>query len=100
ARGYTDDRAVIEASLRELLVPPTDVPEAYQGSFVFEPSTEAGKVGGITVMFSPYDIGSYAEGAYEVTLSAAELAPILTEAWRPRFGGEPVVGKEPVSAEQ
>ncbi len=100
ARGFTDDRAVIEAGLRELLVPPTDVPEAYQGSFVFEPSTEPGKVGGITVMFSPYDIGSYAEGSYEVTLPASELTPILTETWLPRFGGEPVIGQEPVSKEQ
>ncbi len=100
ARGFTEDRAVIEAGLRELLVPPTDVPEAYQGSFVFEPSTEPGKVGGITVMFSPYDIGSYAEGSYEVTLPASELTPILTEAWLPRFGGEPVIAEEPVSAEQ
>lgn len=97
ARGFTDDRAVIEAGLRELLVPPTDVPEAYQGSFVFEPSTEAGKVGGITVMFSPYDIGSYAEGAYEVTLPASALTPILTETWLPRFGGEPIAAEEPVA---
>ena len=50
-------------------------------------------------MFSPYDIGSYAEGAYEVTLPAIDLTPILTEAWGPRFGGEPVI-EEVVEEEQ
>ena len=42
-------------------------------------------------MFSPYDVGSYAEGAYTVTLPAASLTPILTETWKSRFGGEPLV---------
>ncbi|MBA4338574.1 DUF3298 and DUF4163 domain-containing protein [Hyphomonas sp.] len=100
-RGYADEPAAIESSLEELLAPTTDAPDVYKGRFVFAPSSEAGKIGGITLVFSPYDIGSYAEGAYEVTLPAAELTPILTEAWAPRFGGAPVASEEaPVAEEQ
>jgi len=89
ARGLSEaDSAAIETELRELLVAS---PEIYRSNFVFEASTLPGKIGGITVMFSPYDVGSYAEGAYSVTLPAASLTPILTENWKSRFGGEPLV---------
>ena len=91
ARGYGPSmRGAVEAEIREYLAPSLEVPDIYAGRFVLEPSTEAGKVGGITVLFSPYDVGSYAEGAYTVTLPAANIAPVLTEAWAGRFGGEPV----------
>lgn len=94
------ETAAIEAGLREILVPTEEVPDVFAGRFVLEASTEAGKAGGISVLFSPYDVGSYAEGAYTVTLTAAELAPLLNETWAGRFGGEPVVGEEaPVTEE-
>ncbi len=93
-RGHTDDPAIIESSLRDVLAPSADIPNIYEGRFVFEPSTETGKVGGISVMFSPYDIGSYAEGAYYATIPAADLAPILTETWTGRFGGEPLLEEQ------
>ncbi len=92
ARGLAEaGSAAIEAQLRELLVPSPEDPEIYRSNFVFEASTVPGKIGGITVMFSPYDVGSYAEGAYTVTLPAASLTPMLTETWKSRFGGEPPV---------
>jgi len=92
ARGLAEaGSASIEAELRELLVPSPEDPEIYRSNFVFEASTVPGKIGGITVMFSPYDVGSYAEGAYTVTLPAASLTPMLTETWKSRFGGEPLV---------
>ncbi|MFN3910594.1 RsiV family protein [Hyphomonas sp.] len=87
-------RDAVEAELRDLLTPSSENLELYKGKFVLAPSTETGRAGGITVLFSPYDVGSYAEGSYEVTLSAADLAPILTEAWRARFGGEPVTADQ------
>lgn len=97
ARGIEEaGSAAVEAGLRELLVPSPEDPEIYSSNFVFEASTEPGKIGGITVMFSPYDVGSYAEGAYSVTLPAASLTPILTDDWKSRFGGEPV----PVEGEE
>jgi hypothetical protein len=100
-RGFEPaERSYVEAGLRELLAPSTEVPDVYAGRFLLAASTEAGKAGGITVVFSPYDIGSYAEGSYEVTVPAGDLAPILTEAWAPRFGGEPVVEEEEPVTEQ
>lgn len=94
ARGQAaSESAAIESSLRELLAPTPEVPEIYKGNFVLEASTEPGKAGGISVVFSPYDVGPYAEGAYVVTLPAADLAAILTPEWAPRFGGAPVLGE-------
>ncbi|MBY9066568.1 DUF3298 and DUF4163 domain-containing protein [Hyphomonas sp. WL0036] len=65
-------------------------------NYVLEPSTEEGKFGGITVLFSPYEVGPYAEGSYEITVPAADLAGALTPDWAARFGGEPLPreGKE------
>ena len=58
-RGFEPaERAYVEAGLRELLAPSTEVPDVYAGRFLLAASTEAGKAGGITVVFSPYDIGS------------------------------------------
>jgi Protein of unknown function (DUF3298) len=89
-----------EASIRDLLLPTTEVPDVYAGKVVLEPSTVAGKAGGITVLFSPYEVGSYAEGAYTVTLPAADLAPILTPDWASRFGGDLIVRQDaPVTEE-
>ena len=100
-RGFEPaERAYVEAGLRELLAPSTEVPDVYAGRFLLAASTEAGKAGGITVVFSPYDIGSYAEGSYQVTVPAGDLAPILTEAWAPQFGGAPLVEEEEPAAEE
>lgn len=100
-RGFEPaERAYVEAGLRELLAPSTEVPDVYAGRFLLAASTEAGKAGGITVVFSPYDIGSYAEGSYQVTVPGGDLAPILTEAWAPHFGGAPLVEEEAPAAEE
>jgi hypothetical protein len=58
---------------------------------VLQASTEEGLFGGLTVLFSPYDVGPYAEGSYEITFTAEDLAGLLTPDWAPRFGGEPVI---------
>jgi hypothetical protein len=95
ARGYEETaQASIQSEIRDMLAPSPEHPDLYKGNFVLDPSTEAGKLGGITVLFSPYDVGSYAEGSYEITLTAADLLPILTPGWAPRFGGEPAVEGE------
>lgn len=100
-RGFEPaERAYVEAGLRELLAPSTEVPDVYAGRFLLAASTEAGKAGGITVVSSPYDIGSYAEGSYQVTVPGGDLAPILTEAWAPHFGGAPLVEEEAPAAEE
>lgn len=99
-RGFTEAPAAIETSLREMLAPSAEVSDVYKGRFIFEASTETGKIGGISLMFSPYDIGSYAEGPYYATLPATDLAPILSEAWAPRFGGDPIVEEEEPASEE
>lgn len=101
ARGYEiTESASVEASLRELLVPSAEIPDVYAHNLLLAASTEPGKAGGLTVVFSPYDIGSYAEGSYEVTIPAEALAPILTEAWSSRFGGLPVVEEDELAIEE
>jgi hypothetical protein len=53
------------------------------------PSTVAGKAGGLTVLFSPYQIGPYAEGAYEITLPLAAIRSVLAPAYAAEFDGAP-----------
>lgn len=101
ARGYEPaESATVETSLRELLVPSAEIPDIYAHNVLLAASTEPGKAGGLTVVFSPYDIGSYAEGSYEVTIPADALAPILTESWAGRFGGLPLVEEDNLQIEE
>ncbi|KCZ90677.1 DUF3298 and DUF4163 domain-containing protein [Hyphomonas johnsonii] len=53
-------------------------------------STEAGKFGGYTVHFAPYEIGSFAEGAYRITVPQAAFHDGLKPEYRDLFAGEPV----------
>lgn len=91
ARGWSEGaRADLESEMSDLLSPGANSAEVFEGHLVLTGSTEAGKAGGITVLFSPYEVGPYAEGAYDVALTAADLAPLLTPAWKDRFGGAPL----------
>jgi hypothetical protein len=90
-RGYEEgERAVIASELGDLLVPSADYPDVFGGHVVLQASDEAGKIGGVVVLFSPYEVGSFAEGSYEILIPAADLAPVLTPAWKDRFGGTPL----------
>jgi hypothetical protein len=85
-RGYEEsERAMVEGTANDALAGDFEWAE----NFVLNASTQAGKFGGMTVLFSPYDIGSYAEGAYEITIPAAKLNPILKADRASLFGGEP-----------
>ena len=53
------------------------------------PSTVAGKAGGLTVLFSPYEIGPYVEGAYEIDLPLASFRSVLAPAYAGEFDGAP-----------
>ncbi|MGE6698962.1 RsiV family protein [Hyphomonas sp. NPDC076900] len=89
-RAYDDAaRANVPAEVEEILGSDAEAASKFGQNFTLAPSTEAGKFGGITVLFSPYDAGPYAEGSYEITIPAAELSGKLTPAWEARFGGEP-----------
>lgn len=89
-RAYDDAaRANVPAEVEEILGEDSDAAAKFGQNFTLAPSTEAGKFGGITVLFSPYEAGPYAEGSYEITVPAAELAGKLRPDWVARFGGAP-----------
>ena len=94
-RIYGDaSREMVEAEVDELLGDDANAGSVWGANYILVPSTEAGKFGGITVLFSPYDVGPYAEGSYTVTVPASELAGKLTPDWEGRFGGDPVVADD------
>lgn len=91
-RIYSDmSREMVSAEVTELLGDDANAGSVWGKNYVLAPSTEAGKFGGITVLFSPYDVGPYAEGSYVITVPASELEGKLTPDWSTRFGGEPVL---------
>lgn len=47
----------------------------------------AGRAGGLLVLLSPYMVGPWAEGAYEVTLPTAVVRPHLAPAYADEFAG-------------
>lgn len=94
-RGYAEaERASVAAEVDELTGDDATAGTRSGANFVLAPSTEDGKFGGIAVLFSPYDVGPYAEGAYVITVPAAELTGMLTDDWAGRFGGEPVLSPD------
>lgn len=70
-------------------------PEWRKSKFALTPSTEAGKLGGLTFLFDPYEVGSYAEGDYEVTLPWTVFKAVLAPAWAGEFGGAPKLPPRP-----
>lgn len=68
-------------------------PKFRTAKFALLPSRSAGGFGGFEFLFDPYEIGSYAEGEYEVVLPQAAMRPVLTQAWARDFAGEPKTPK-------
>jgi hypothetical protein len=64
-------------------------PKWREAEFVLTPSTEAGRFGGLTFLFDPYEVGPYAEGEYEVALPWTVFRGALAPAWAGEFGGAP-----------
>jgi hypothetical protein len=60
------------------------------GEIGLAPSREPGKFGGYTVYFSPYEIGSYAEGAYKVVVQQEIFHDALEPDYAALFAGVPV----------
>ena len=58
-------------------------------------STEANKLGGFALHFGPYDIGSYAEGAYHITVPQSAFRDYLKPEYAADFAGEPARIKRP-----
>lgn len=60
-------------------------------TFTLAPSTEAGHAGGLIIHYGPYEVGSYAEGDYNVLVPQAVFAPWLDADRAALFAGEPDV---------
>jgi hypothetical protein len=56
---------------------------------VLAPSDQPGKAGGVTFLFSPYAIASYAEGPYEITIPQQAFRDALAAAYADEFAGKP-----------
>lgn len=67
----------------------TACPRLREVSAALVPSTVEGKAGGLTAVFSPYAIGPYAEGAYEITLPQTAFRAALAPAYVQEFDGAP-----------
>jgi Protein of unknown function (DUF3298)/Deacetylase PdaC len=87
-RGYSPDaRAQLIGEVDDAL----SSGDTWSDNFSLAASDKPGKFGGITVYFSPYHVGSYAEGSFEITVPYDRLKPMLTPAMAPRFAGVPVL---------
>ncbi len=82
-----EDLPMLRGEVAEVFPVETDF---WFGEVTLVPSTEAEKFGGLVVHYSPYDVGAYAEGSYEILVSAADAAPMLAPVFSGMFGGEPV----------
>ena len=65
------------------------VSDVLAGNISLIASSEAGKLGGLVLHYAPYEIGSYAEGAYHITLPQADFRDMLLPDYQPLFAGEP-----------
>lgn len=64
-------------------------PKFRDAEFALLPANAGGGFGGFLFLFDPYEIGSYAEGEYEVVLPQSVVRPVLSPAWAGAFAGEP-----------
>lgn len=93
----TLDKAICEAvaaakSHREGAGPLDDLfgcPKWTDTALVLAPSTEPGKIGGLTVLIDPYVVGPYAEGDYELTIPLPAFKALLSPTYAELFAGTP-----------
>ena len=64
--------------------------ESWWRETVLTPSGSGDKFGGLKVHFSPYEIGSFAEGAYAASIPQSAFRDLLKPEYADSFGGEPV----------
>lgn len=68
--------------------PGSSCPRAADTAFVLAPGTVPGKAAGLIFLIGPYQVGSRAEGAYEIALPAAGFRTLLAVAYADDFGGQ------------
>jgi hypothetical protein len=67
---------------------PFACPRAADTGFVLAPGTVAGKAAGLVFLINPYQVGSYAEGAYEIALPLTVFRSLLAAAYADDFAGQ------------
>lgn len=82
-----EDLPILREEVAEVF--PKDI-EFWFGEVTLVPSTVDQKFGGLVVHYSPYDVGAYAEGSYDILVSASDASPMLTAKYAGMFGGDPV----------
>ena len=73
-------------------------PRAAATPFVLASGTQPGKAGGLVFLIGPYQVGPYAEGSYQVTVSQTAFRSLLAPAYADEFAGEPKPAVVPVPA--
>lgn len=87
-RSYSEEDARNDDGLNELKA----TLEAMR-TFAFVPSRTPGKVAGLTFIYGPYYLGSYAEGDYQLFVPTSVFAEFLTPEFAALFEGEPLIMK-------
>ncbi|MGQ3039918.1 MAG: DUF3298 and DUF4163 domain-containing protein [Brevundimonas sp.] len=62
-------------------------PKAASTEFVLMPGDQPGKAAGLTFLIGPYQVGPYAEGAYEIAIPASVFRSLLSTPYIGEFGG-------------
>ncbi|NBB51077.1 DUF3298 domain-containing protein [Rhizobium sp. CRIBSB] len=65
-------------------------PLAMETPFVLAPGNLGGKAGGLVFLIGAYQVGPYAEGAYEISVPQAVFRSLLAPAYADEFGGAPL----------
>src|SRR5690606_28469299 len=60
-------------------------PRAAQTPFVLAPSTTGGRAGGLVFLISPYIVGPWAEGGYEVVVPQSAFRGLVAPAYADEF---------------
>lgn len=66
---------------------PFACPRVADAAFVLTPGDEPGKAAGLTFLIGPYQVGSRAEGAYEIAVPLTAFRGLLATAYADEFGG-------------
>lgn len=64
-------------------------PKAIQVPFALAPGDVSGKAGGLIFLLSPYVVGPYAEGGYDVIVPLSAFRDLLSPEWSDQFAGGP-----------
>lgn len=65
-------------------------PRAADTPFILAPGSTPGKAGGLIFLLSPYQVGPYAEGSYELAVPQSAFRSLLAPAYADEFAGQPV----------